>query len=87
MKELKDKKPSSLDKVFEKINVKTIGNTIVKVKSSGNRRKKERRQRALEREKLRGQRSAEQQLKLLEERLGESCKEKKRLFTEIKKQG
>ena len=79
MKELKDKKPDSLDKVFEKISGKSGISSVVKIKSLGNKRKRERRQQALERRQLRESRSVNQQLELLKERPGESRKEMERL--------
>ena len=78
-----DERESSLERTFERIGVKSGVDSVVKgKKSTGGRRKKERRRQALERQELREQRSVKEQLELLEKRLGESCKEKERLLRE-----
>jgi len=78
-----DERESSLERTFERIGVKSGVDSVVKgKKSTGGRRKKERRRQALERQELREQRSVKEQLELLEKRSGESCKEKERLLRE-----
>ena len=78
-----DERESSLERTFERIGVKSGVDSVVKgKKSTGGRRKKERRRQALERQELREQRSVKEQLELLEKRSGESCKEKEGLLRE-----